>query len=357
MNTTPEISVIMPVFNCALYLQQAIDSLMQQTFQDFELIIVDDGSTDGTFELANLYAADHPNITVLQQQHQFAGIARNLGMRYARGTYLLFLDGDDTFSPNLLKHAHARAEQTSADICVFRATSFNAETGATRDLPQTCRANLCPLEGTFNRNDNTRNILCFTTPAPWNKLFRASFVRQHGLQFQGTRSANDFCFVLSAIALAERIAVLDEPLLYYRQHNAASLQATQHHDPFAFFEALRCLKEALQQLGLFEQLEHPFVNLAYDFCMYNLRTLAAHPDQQRKVFDFLKTEGLAEMGIAGKPHDYFYVYPESRWTDLQLIQNGTYDGYVEALAAAARKQRSLPRRLARKAKRLFTGSR
>lgn len=343
----------MPVYNCALYLQEALDSLMQQMFRDFELIVVDDGSTDGTYELALLYATDYENVHVLQQQHQYAGIARNLGMQHARGRYLLFLDGDDTFDPNLLKHAHACAEAADADVCVFRATSFNGETGKMHVLAQTCRAELCPEGGTFNRDTNTRNIFCFTTPAPWNKLFRASFVREHGLQFQGTRSANDFCFVMDALALAERVAVLDESLLYYRQHNAASLQATQHEQPLAFFEALRCLKAHLVEQGLFNQLEQPFTNLAYDFCMYNLRTLTAHPEQQRVVFDFLKHEGLEEMGVAGKLHDYFYVYPESRWTDLQLIEGGDYDAYAEALAAAERKKRSLPRRMVRKARRVL----
>lgn len=343
----------MPVYNCVSYLQQALDSLLQQTFQDFELIMVDDGSTDGTCELAHLHASRHSNFTLLQQNHAFAGAARNLGMKTARGTYLLFLDGDDVFYPHLLQHAHEHAERNQADIVVYRATSLDDRTGRTHDLPQTCRANLCPSHTPFNRDTNTRNIFCFTTPAPWNKLFRASFVHGHALQFQNTRSANDFCFVLDALALAKRIVVLDEPLIYYRQHNATSLQATQQKDPLAFFEALRCLRQTLHAQGLFEQLEHPYINLACDFCMYNLRTLAPYPASQRIVFDFLKETGLNELGLEGKPRDYFYVYPASRWTDLQLVEHASYETYAKTLAKCARRQKSLFYRGARKIKRLF----
>lgn len=321
------ISIIIPTYNCEQYLPQCLDSLLAQTFQNFEIIIVDDGSTDQTLEIIRRYAESHPNVSVYQQQHAFAGVARNLGITKARGEYLLFLDGDDFFEPQLLENAYRRITETNADICAYGAFSLNNETGKVTKLKHTCRAALCPSFGTFNRTTNTRYLYCFTTPAPWTKMYKKSFVLENDLHFQETRSANDFCFVHTALSVAKKIAILDEYLVTYRQHNATSLQATQGKDPLAFYQALTALKEQLETRGLFGELRHTFENTALDFCMYNLRTLRYDIASQQHVFDFLKSSGLSELGLANKPRDYFYVYPASRYDDYLLVCEGSFERY------------------------------
>ena len=337
MNKLVAISIIIPVYNCAEYLPQCIESLLVQTFRDFEILVVDDGSTDGTYELSKQYEANYGFIRVFQQEHRFAGTARNYGFSEAQGEYVIFLDGDDYFDPHLLEKAYTRIRETNADICCFSALSFNDSTGLTSVIKHSCRSNLVPTFGVFNRISNLRYLYCFTTPAPWTKLFRRTFIEQNDLKFQNTRSANDFCFVHTALSVADKIAVLDEPLVTYRQNNNASLQATQHKDPFAFYWALTALIGELKSRGLFEQLQHTFENTALDFCMYNLRTLSHNPETQRKVFEFLKNEGFRELGLENKPRDYFYVYPASRYDDYLIVQNGAYEDYVAHLSAGPNK--------------------
>ena len=210
MVSNPKISVIVPLYNCIEYFPQCMDSILAQSFKDFEIIVVDDGSTDGSYELAEQYAKTNGNVIALQQEHRFAGVARNTGMGHARGEYLIFLDSDDYFEENLLHDALARIEETNADICAFGAKSLNNQTGIVTTLRHTCMIDLCPSSGVFNRTTNPRYLFCFTTPAPWTKLFRKSFIERNGLLFQNTRSANDFCFVHTALSVAERIAVLDK---------------------------------------------------------------------------------------------------------------------------------------------------
>ena len=110
------------------------------------------------------YAKTNGNVIVLQQEHRFAGVARNTGMGHARGEYLIFLDSDDYFEENLLHDALARIEETNADICAFGAKSLNNQTGIVTTLRHTCMIDLCPSSGVFNRTTNP--VICFASPRP-----------------------------------------------------------------------------------------------------------------------------------------------------------------------------------------------
>ena len=102
----PRFSIVVPAFNASESIGRSIEMLQQQTFGDFELIIVDDGSTDGTFSAAQSFAAGDERIRCLRQQNAGAASARNNGMRYAQGEYILFLDSDDLYKPSLLECLH-----------------------------------------------------------------------------------------------------------------------------------------------------------------------------------------------------------------------------------------------------------
>ena len=303
----PLVSVVMPMYNAERHLGQCLGSLQKQTMKRFEVIVVDDGSTDNSCEVVEALARSDGRFTLLHQEHGFAGRARNMGMARARGKYLLFLDSDDFFSPDLLEHAFARAEAYDADICLFSADSFDHQTGEIGAMPWVCRYELLPDAPVFSRRAFSENLYCITTPVPWNKLFKKSFVVEEGLQFQETRSANDMLFTLTALALADRITVLQESLVTYRINEGTSLQSTQDKDPFAFYQALCALQQSLRDHGLYADLQRPFVNFALDCCIHNIRTMKTM-EAYRKVYDFVKQEGLTQLDIADKDDSWFYVY-------------------------------------------------
>lgn len=339
------ISIIVPTFNCSMFISQCIESILRQSTKNYELIIIDDGSTDGTLELARQYAAEHGNISVFRQQHAFAGAARNLGLSKAKCDYILFLDGDDYVDSTLLERAYNKMRETDADICVFGANWLNNKTGEVKPMANACQADLCPASGTFNRFTNPRYIFCFTTPAPWTKLYKRSFIEENNLRFQETRSANDLRFTFTSLAIADKIAVLDERLVTYRRENESSLQSTQGKDPLSFYQALIALRQELIDRGVFSDVRHAYVNAALDMCMYNLRTLRYDPEAQRKVFEFLKSTGLEELGLADKPKSYFYIYPDSRYSDYLLVRNGDFERYRTATDPNTARKRSMKERL------------
>lgn len=307
----PKISVIIPVYNSEAYLEQCLSSVCAQTLREFEVICVDDGSTDASVDMIKAFAQRDCRITLLTQEHKFAGAARNLGIAHARGEYLLFLDSDDFFQPDMLQKVYDRTRAFDADICVFRADFYDHQTGKFTLQPWTCDVDIVPRDVTFSRIDAARNLYSFTSPAPWTKLFRRTFVLDEKLFFQQTRSANDLKFVLLALSTARSIVTLDAYLVHYRVNTGTSLQATQHKDPLAFYQALDQLKAELTSRGLYEELEQSYLNFALDCCLYNLSTL-----KDRRAFEFvyfqLRDRIFPELGVNGRDKDYFYAYPGNR---------------------------------------------
>ena len=299
---TRAVSIIMPVYNTEKYLREALDSVLGQTMTDIEVLCVDDGSTDSSLEILHEYAAKDPRVTVYTQDHQFAGAARNLGIKHAAGKYLLFLDSDDIFPPDLAAKSFARAEETNADILIFGGENYYEDTGERSPQPQLCRPELCPGD-VFSASDCPNAIFFITTPGPCNKIFRREFVVEEGLEFQSTRSCNDIAFVFTAIACAKRITTLNEPLFTYRQHSA-SLQHTLNRNPLAFYDAFTELHSRLIARGVYEPLRDCFAAVSAESCVYNLDKMKSIPDLV-KVYNCVRDHAIPEFGLENLPE----------WTD------------------------------------------
>ena len=327
------VSVIMPVYNAGKYLHECLDSLLAQTLENFEVICVDDGSSDDSPAILSEYAEKDQRFTILTQDHGGAGAARNLGMSHAKGKHLIFLDSDDRFLPRMLELSVKKAEETDADICVFPAQGFDNQSGKSFPLPASC----CPgplQQGVFSRADDPKKIFSFTKPAPWNKLFKKDFILKNDLQFQNTRSANDLAFVLTALACADRITTLDQPLLQYRSGNSQSLQGSQTKEPRAFYLALTEFRKRLRQRNLFDSLEQAFINEAAADIFYNLHTLKDAAVFE-ETYSFIAGTVLEEFGLTGRDPQYFYVLPEWRIPErIRIMREGDILDYAAEFCAS-----------------------
>lgn len=309
---TPAVSIIMPVYNAEEYLDDTLDGLTRQSFPFFEMILVDDGSSDHSLEYLKDFEAKDSRVIIREQNHLFAGAARNTGIQLARGKYLLFLDSDDFFAPDMIRKSYDKAEETGADICVFEANRFDKVTKIKSPMNWTMKKSLCPRnEECFSLKSNPKYIYAFTTAAPWNKFFRADFIRKYGLTFQTTRSANDLAFVFTALALASKITLIDDILLTYRVNNKKSLQGSQDKKPDAFYDAMKELKERLEHFGVYDEIEQAFLNFSLDCCFYNLRTLKELKPYEY-IYDLIKKTIIPALAINKKPDNYFYAYQSNR---------------------------------------------
>lgn len=264
------VSIIIPSYNAGLYIGECLDSLMNQTCQDIEILCVDDGSTDNTYHILEKYQLRDKRIKLLKQNHQSAGAARNCGIREAEGKYLLFVDADDFCRPDMVEKLVKKAEADHTDILVFDLLRYDNVGKKAVDDAWTAVHQEYFGEGVKAAADLKDTIFQFTTSGPMNKLFLREFIVKNNIWFQQIPRTNDLFFVYAAMTYAKRIAVLNEKLQYYRMNNPGSLQATNDKSPLAFIEALQALKDNLVQRGIYECFKGSYLKMAADVSLFNL---------------------------------------------------------------------------------------
>ena len=306
-----KVSVIIPVYNVELYLKQCLESIMNQTLTDIEIICVDDGSTDTSLEILREYEHKDSRIKVLCQQNNYAGIARNNGMSVATGEYYVFLDSDDFFEPDLLESHYSRMKETGADISICGGDRYNIITSkfetANHYLNVPRIKSLVGNKKVFSVVDVGDMIFSIASPAPWNKMFSAEFVKKHKLQFMGTQRANDSFFILTSMNLAEKITYVDKILVHYRVGMTTNLQANNSTSPFDFCHALQAVKERLEAEGIYKNVEKGFINNVLSQFDYNFSTLETkRPDAYKLLMGKYVDEYVQIFDIADKDEKYFY---------------------------------------------------
>lgn len=303
---SPKVSVILAIYNAAEFLEECLDSVLNQTLKDIEVICVNDGSPDNSLEILKQYEKKDSRIKIISQPNQGAGSARNTGMAAAKGEYLSFLDADDFFEPDMLEAAYNTAHSTGADVCVFDADLFNHTTKKYNKCTWAFRRQFFPEENPFSpQTDNIReNIFRMFNGWAWDKLFRREYVQGIGLQFQNLRTTNDMFFVFIGLSRAEKIVTLDKVLAHQRVDVNTSLSRTREKSWNCFYSALLAMQEELKNQGLYECYERAFVNWALNFSLWQFKTMKGEPFGW--TYNLLKKEGFEQLDITRHHRDYFY---------------------------------------------------
>ena len=310
------VSVVMPVYNGERYLREALDGALSGNALQYEVICVDDGSTDATPEILAEYAARDPRVRVVRQENAGAGAARNAGMQLARGEYLSFLDADDLFEPGMLEKAYGRARAQDADIVVFRCDRYYVDIDIYKPTRWSLRRGLLPHKDVFSADEVRYSPYEAFMGWTWDKLFRTEFVRRNGFRFQEQRTTNDLLFTYASLERAGRITTMDDVLVHHRMHEG-SLSTTREESWRCFYDALVALRQQLRDWGLFERREQDFVNYALSFSLWNLSTLSG--DAYAGLYDALKHGWLEDLGVTGRPKGYFYNRDEYRQLQRLLV--------------------------------------
>ena len=269
----PVITVIIPVYNTEKYLEECIDTVLGQSFSQFELICVEDGSTDGSKEILDAYAMKDSRVKVLSQQNKYAGVARNYGLTKAEGEYIIFLDSDDFFETDMLQNLYDKAKEFNADICVCDAKNYFEASGRFGKPKQYFDKEKIPKKQPFSYKTNPDYIFNFTTPAPWNMLYKKSFIVKENLKFQEIKRANDLRFFGTAIIKANAIVTVDKRLVNYRVRESGNLQSQNDETPLGFYNALLQVREEILEMGIMQKIQKSFMNHALSVFTYNMNSL------------------------------------------------------------------------------------
>lgn len=214
----PTLSVVMPVFNVAPYLDAAIQSVLMQDYQDFELIIVDDASSDNGRKVIDMHASLDPRIRVIGLDHNTlggAGIPSNLGIRAARGKYIGFVDSDDWVTKTGFARMVQLAEAKDAELVIADFRTFDEVDRTVADAYDADRWRNIPLEQVISAS--THPDLLRLSPVPWRKLYRADFVHQHHVLYpEGDYFYEDNPLHWHVLSRAERVVACEEVVSYHR---------------------------------------------------------------------------------------------------------------------------------------------
>lgn len=216
-----EISIIIPVYNVQDYLARSVDAILKNDTEGCEVILVDDGSKDGSPAICDAYAAAHPElIRVLHQENAGPGAARNAGISAARGEWFLFVDSDDRLAPNALRRLRAAIAEEEADVISFQfyKESVKGETWEEWSGPMQARTR-------FSLAEQPGFLL--TQPSCWLRLWKRSVFSDNDIRFPNVVWYEDIRTVTKLLAKAKRIVNLPDHLYYYLDRPGSIMNSSQ----------------------------------------------------------------------------------------------------------------------------------
>lgn len=302
--TSPAVSVVVPIYKVERWLAQCVDSILTQTLREIEVILVDDGSPDACPAMCDAYASRDSRVRVIHQENLGAGPARNAGLAAARGKYVIFLDADDLYEPQMLERMVARAEKYHADVVICRADALE-DGGRTRRMPNQLRTEhlrRCGADAFCPRLEIPQHLFQFVCGWAWDKLYRRDFLLRSGLQFQALPHTNDAYFVYLSLVKAAVVSVEPATLVHHRMHSASTSRNTGA-DTTSLVTALLAIHEQVQPLGI-PALEKSFHHWAMNMAVWHYLQLggeAAAALQQEFRSRLEPTLQLLEKGAAYYP--------------------------------------------------------
>ena len=214
------ISLIIPVFNVEEYLEQCLESIIEQSFSDYEVILVDDGSTDKSMEIIREYKKRFNQVKVLSQRNKGVSEARNLALKYAKGEYVLYIDSDDFLRFNMLEIMVNKANKTNADIVMC---NYNLYYGVNNKNNRMVSYNVLE-DKIYSSSEVIDMILNFNIQGQlWNKLFKRSLLLENNFEFESGRYIQDIFPVFKVINNSNKIVFINEDLYCYRQRDTSTI--------------------------------------------------------------------------------------------------------------------------------------
>lgn len=316
-----KVSVIIPVYNSEKYLRECLDSVVNQTLKEIEIICVDDGSADKSLDILEEFAKTDSRIRIIRQQNQFAGAARNNGMREANGKYFAFWDADDYFELNALELLYKKSEKENADICLCAAYTFN-DGEKQRVVDETIlKKRFLPQDKVFSVETYPEYIFNIAARAPWNKIVKAAFLRENNIEFQNLKNANDTYFSMICMYYAKRITYVTAPLINYRINNSESITGKASSNPECGYLSYAAVYDEIKKKGISDKALQSFYSRLYNGLIRSIM-IQGENNSMQAAYDKVKHEGFAYFDINNHLNSE-YCYFKSDYEDMVFISEHT----------------------------------
>lgn len=280
-----KVSIIIPVYNMEKYLRQSLDSVINQTLQDLEIICINDGSCDSSLEILKEYAEKDNRIKIINQENQGQGIARNNGIEIATGEYLGFVDPDDWIEPDMYEKAYKTLKDNNLD---FVEISF-AKHYENKVVKKETRLPI-PNKKIYNTLDYPSFIFNNDKMTACDKVYKTDFIKKNNIRFRKGQFAEDQIFVVKVRCLAKKSLYINEALYHYRILSS-SITRGYCLDRLNRAKSLSEIRDFLINSGLFKELSTNFYEFCVDKLSYNYARI---PNEQKAEYDNAAQELLPE---------------------------------------------------------------
>lgn len=305
------VSIIVPVYNVENYLSKCLDSLINQTYKDIQIICINDGSTDHSSEILQEYAQKDIRIKITDKENGGLFSARHEGLKYVKGDYILFVDSDDYVDKALIEKCINKT-QDNPDIIVFGAFSVKNNTikyGGYDYSKIPCKY----INKTFNKDDFKKDIFKFPATA-WSKMYRTNFIKENNIRFQEIRNGEDQLFFIHCMLSAEKIKVIPENLYFYLKTRKGAITAVNKKNSLS--PILNCyeIEKLITNFNIDESYKTFIIGKYFE------KSLSWFTKSDDNIADEFYSELLKlQKYLSDK-------YPEKWWYTIKIRRNETYLG-------------------------------
>lgn len=265
MTEKPLVSIIVPIYNAQDHIARCVESIRRQTYQNLEILLLNDGSKDVSLEVCRMYAKVDPRIVLIDKANSGVAATRNMGLREAKGKYLQFVDADDTIQPYATELLVRHAEESGADLVIAHYNRISppkprAEGSQRPERPTRVQTFGFLMEGPMTKEEFAAGLMqepaSFYYGVMWNKLYRREIIMAHDIRCDEEFTwSEDMLFNLSYIRYADSFYAIRTPLYYYSRRRKHSLSASVNPAQVVTTKAslFKYYKELYVQLGLYDQ--------------------------------------------------------------------------------------------------------
>ena len=322
-----DVSIIMPVYNVEKYLERCMNSVTRQSFPQnrYEIICVNDGSTDNSLKILQDFAKVHKNIKIITTKNGGPAAARNKGIKQALGKYILFVDSDDFVALNSLEVLYNYAETHNSDVVVF---DFYRDIPGTQNPKIRHQQQIASFykDRQFNAETAEDFVYRFIPMAPWNKLYLTDLIRD--IKFPTDTRFDDIPFWIDVYTSAKRINYLPFVLYYYDISRETRLTASQDKRVFDVFVTYNTSRKILEKSGYFEKFKYIlYAHTVNSFINY---LKAVNEDLREDFINEIKKFKIDVSVEDFLTHDFFEFEYEN-FKHIKFIQENDYASILEYL--------------------------
>ena len=284
----PKVSVIIAIYNIEGYVKKCLDSLRVQTFSDFEVLCVNDGSKDRSGEIVDEVAALDSRFIHLKKENGGLSDARNYGLQFARGEYIMFVDGDDFVEPEFVEVAYTRMEKDQLDLCVFDYNQYYLSTGSKEVI------HISFEEDRVYQLKDSPELLCYTGNSAWNKIYRRSLFEDNHIEYPKGYVQEDLGTTPKLLYLSERIGFIHQPLYNYLIDRPNNITQEKNERIYHILNMCDSFLSFYKEKDAFERYYEELKYLSTVNILYSLKKLPYFTDRKfvdvfiEKTYSFIK---------------------------------------------------------------------